>query len=199
METNGAFSSDPWVWFRDSFARALQSESFDASRAALATVEAHGQPSVRFELIKHADERGFVFFTNLTSAKASALTARPRAALAFHWASIEQQVRAEGSVQAVSDAEADAYFATRPRGSQLAAWASRQSAPIADRAALQAQFAEVQQRFAALPHVPRPPFWGGYRLLPMRIEFWHNREDRLHDRWSFTRVDHGWQIERLQP
>jgi pyridoxamine 5'-phosphate oxidase len=199
METNGAFSSDPWVWFRDSFARALQSESFDASRAALATVDAHGQPSVRFVLVKHADERGFVFFTNLASAKANAITARPRAALAFHWASIEQQVRAEGSVQVVSDAEADAYFATRPRGSQLAAWASRQSAPIADRAALQAQFAEVQQRFGALPSVPRPPFWGGYRLLPARIEFWHNREDRLHDRWSFARIDHGWRLERLQP
>jgi pyridoxamine 5'-phosphate oxidase len=199
MNRDGAFSSDPWAWFRASYAQALRSESFDASRAALATVDAHGQPSVRFVLVKHADERGFVFFTNRGSAKASELAAQPHAALAFHWASIEQQVRAEGTIEAASDAEADAYFATRPRGSQLAAWASRQSAPIADRAALQARFREVEQRFVALTHVPRPPFWGGYRLVPARIEFWCNRDDRLHDRWSFTRVDHDWQLQRLQP
>jgi pyridoxamine 5'-phosphate oxidase len=199
MDTDGAFSSDPWAWFRESFAQAMRSESFDASRAALATVDAHGQPSVRFVLVKHADELGFVFFTNLGSAKARALAAHARAALAFHWASIEQQVRAEGTIELVSDGEADAYFATRPRGSQLAAWASRQSAPIASRAALQAQYREVEQRFAAVPVVPRPPFWSGYRLVPARIEFWRNRDDRLHDRWSFTRVERGWQVQRLQP
>jgi pyridoxamine 5'-phosphate oxidase len=199
MDSDGAFSSDPWAWFRESFAQAMRSESFDASRAALATVDAQGQPSVRFVLVKHADDRGFVFFTNLGSAKASALAVQPRAALAFHWASIEQQVRAEGAIESVSEDEADAYFATRPRGSQLAAWASRQSAPIANRSSLQAQFREVEQRFAALPIVPRPPFWGGYRLVPARIEFWRNRDDRLHDRWSFTRVERGWQVQRLQP
>jgi pyridoxamine 5'-phosphate oxidase len=199
MEADGAFGSDPWAWFTDAFARALRSETFDASRAALATVDAALQPSVRFVLVKHVDERGFVFFTNCASAKAHALAAHPQAALAFHWPSIELQVRAEGSVTATSDAEADAYFATRPRGSQLAAWASRQSEPIADRAALEAQYGEVQRRFAATEQLPRPPFWGGYRLQPSRIEFWHNREDRLHDRWSFTRNDHGWQLQRLQP
>jgi pyridoxamine 5'-phosphate oxidase len=199
MDTDGVFSSDPFAWFGNSFARALRGERFDASRAALATVDAHDQPSVRFVLVKHVDERGFVFFTNLTSPKASALSARPRAALAFHWESIGEQVRVEGSIERVSDADADVYFATRPRGSRLAAWASRQSAPIADRGALEAQFKRVEQRFAAVADVPRPPFWGGYRLLPSRIEFWSNREDRLHDRWSFTRNDHGWQMQRLQP
>jgi pyridoxamine 5'-phosphate oxidase len=199
MASDGAVSTDPWAWFRDSFARALHSESFDAARAALATVDASGQPSVRFVLIKQADERGFVFYTNLGSAKASALAARPVAALAFHWSTIDEQVRAEGSIEPASDAEADAYFAARTRGSQLAAWASRQSAPIADRAALEARFAEVERRFANVQNVPRPAFWGGYRLVPVRIEFWRDRADRLHDRWSFTRAGDAWQMHRLQP
>lgn len=199
MAIDGAVSSDPWAWFRDSFARASRSESFDASRAALATVDASGRPSVRFVLIRQADERGFVFYTNLTSAKASALAVHPHAAIAFHWASIDEQVRAEGSIERASDAEADAYFATRPRGSQLAAWASRQSAPIDDRSELEARFAEIEQRFASTPSIPRPAFWGGYRLQPLRIEFWRNRESRLHDRWSFTREGERWHMQRLQP
>jgi pyridoxamine 5'-phosphate oxidase len=199
MATDGARSSDPWMWFSDSYARAARSESFDASRAALATADASGQPSVRYVLIKQADERGFLFFTNLGSAKALALAARPAAALAFHWATTGEQVRAEGSIVPASDAEADTYFATRPRGSQLAAWASRQSAPIADRAALAARFAEVEQRFAGKQDIPRPVFWGGYRLVPTRIEFWRDQQDRLHDRWSFTRDGQGWRMTRLQP
>lgn len=199
MQTDGATSSDPWVWFQDSFARASRAESFDASRAALATVDASGQPSVRFVLVKAIDARGFGFFTNLRSPKAQQLAAQPRAALAFHWSSISEQVRVEGSIERMSDDEADAYFASRPRGSQLAAWASQQSEPIADRAALDARYAEVERRFAGAASVPRPAFWGGYRVVPVRIEFWRNRDNRLHDRWSFTRDTQGWHLLRLQP
>jgi pyridoxamine 5'-phosphate oxidase len=196
---DAAYSNDPWVWFRDSFARALQSEAFDASRAALATVTADGQPCVRFVLVKHVDARGFVFFTNTSSAKARQLAAQPRAALAFHWSSTGEQVRAEGSVSMIDATESDAYFATRPRGSQLSAWASQQSAPIADRAALIERYREIERRFADMATIPRPAFWGGYRLNPERIEFWRDRTDRLHDRWSFTRADLGWLLSRLQP
>ena len=199
MNIDGAFSADPWLWFRHSFARAQQSETFDASRAALATVDAEARPSVRFVLTKNFDERGVAFFTNLESTKAQHLDARPQAALAFHWASIDEQVRFEGTVEHVSAEESDAYFATRPRGSQLSAWASEQSKPIASRAALLANVAEVERRFAEEPVLARPPFWGGYRLIPTRIEFWHSRDNRMHDRWSFTRVQHAWQLQRLQP
>lgn len=199
MSNDAAYSNDPWVWFRDSFARAAQSEPFDASRAALATVSADGQPYVRFVLVKQVDARGFVFFTNTTSAKARQLEAQPRAALAFHWATTGEQVRAEGSVSSIDAAESDAYFATRPRGSQLSAWASEQSAPIADRAVLVERYREIERRFADMATIPRPAFWGGYRLHPERIEFWHDRADRLHDRWSFARAGEGWLLTRLQP
>jgi pyridoxamine 5'-phosphate oxidase len=199
MSLDGRAHEDPLVWFRDSFARAERSESFEPSRAALATVDADGAPSVRFVLVKQVDDGGFAFFTNLTSAKARHLATQPRAALAFHWASIGEQVRVEGSVQPVTAAEADAYFASRPRGSQLSAWTSEQSTSIASRAELEAKYAEVEHRFASSSAVPRPPFWSGYRLVAVRIEFWRNRDDRLHDRWSFTRVAQGWRVERLQP
>jgi pyridoxamine 5'-phosphate oxidase len=199
MSNDVPYSNDPWVWFRDSFARATQSETFDASRAALATVSADAQPFVRFVLVKQVDARGFVFFTNGESAKGRQLAAQPRAALAFHWSSTGEQVRAEGNVSLIDAAESDAYFATRPRGSQLSAWASEQSAPIADRAALVERYREIERRFADMASIPRPSFWGGYRLHPERIEFWHDRADRLHDRWSFTRQSDGWLVTRLQP
>jgi pyridoxamine 5'-phosphate oxidase len=199
MDADAAVSSDPFVWFRDAFTRALASESFDASRAALATVDAAGQPRVRFVLVKLADERGFVFYTNLGSPKARELAAQPRAALAFHWASIGEQVRVEGVIERVSDAEADAYFATRPRGSQLSAWASRQSQPIENRVALEGRYDEVERSFASANAVQRPPHWGGYRLRPLRIEFWKERDRRLHDRFAFTRDAMVWRRERLQP
>lgn len=199
MNIDGAFSTNPWLWFRDSFARAQQSEPFDASRAALATVDAEARPSVRFVLAKLFDERGVAFFTNLESTKAQHLDARPHAALAFHWASIDEQVRFEGTVEHLSADESDAYFATRPRGSQLSAWASEQSRPIASREALQANVAALASRFSDRPVLERPRFWGGYRLIPTRIEFWHNRDDRMHDRWSFTRSNDAWQLQRLQP
>jgi pyridoxamine 5'-phosphate oxidase len=199
MSSDGAFSGDPWHWFRESFARAQRTETFDPSRAALATVDAEGRPSVRFVLVKYADEHGFQFYTNLDSSKARHLAGRPFAALAFHWSTTEEQIRAEGRVERVSDAEADAYFRSRPRGSQLSAWTSEQSRPIENREALEARRCEMEGRWTGVEPIPRPPFWGGYRLIPTRIEFWRNRPDRLHDRWSFSRSDDGWLCQRLQP
>jgi pyridoxamine 5'-phosphate oxidase len=193
------WGDDPLAWFRDSFERAVAAESFDASRAALATAAADGRPSVRFVLVKQVDARGFVFFTNLESRKARDLSQNPNAALAFHWASIGEQVRIEGDIERVTDGESDAYFATRPRGSQLGAWASSQSAPIDTRGQLEAQLAAVTQRFVGNPSVPRPEHWGGYRLVPTAIEFWQDRRDRLHDRCLFTRAGATWLQARLQP
>jgi pyridoxamine 5'-phosphate oxidase len=199
VSVDGAFGSDPLAWFRASFARAEQSESFDPCRAALATVAADGLPHVRFVLVRRVDERGFAFFTNFGSEKAQQLSAVPRAALVYHWASISEQVRIEGAVERVSDAEADAYFATRPRASQLSAWASRQSQPIESRAALDGAYAAVEARFAHAAVVPRPAFWGGYRVVPTRIELWLGHDARLHDRWSFVRDGEAWRMTRLQP
>ena len=196
---DGAFGTDPFAWFAASFARATTGESFDPCRAALATVDGDGAPSVRFVLVKRVDPRGFAFFTNLTSPKAQHLASNPRAALAFHWASISEQVRVEGGIERVEDDEADAYFATRPRASQLSAWASSQSAPIGHRAALEAQLQAVEARFQHTAEVPRPRHWGGFRVCPTRIEFWISRDARLHDRWRFTRGDQGFSLVRLQP
>ena len=199
MSLDGAYSTDPLAWFHASFARAQSQESFDPCRAALATVGDDGMPHVRFVLVKLVDARGFAFFTNLSSPKARDLARSPRAALAFHWSSVTQQVRVEGSVERVADDESDAYFATRPRDSQLSAWASAQSQPIADRATLEARYAEVEARFASVQAVPRPTDWGGFRVRPERIEFWTGRDGRLHDRWSFHRELDGYRCERLQP
>jgi pyridoxamine 5'-phosphate oxidase len=196
---DGACGDDPVAWFNTSFARAKSLETFDASRAALATVSANAQPSVRYVLVKHVDEAGFVFFTNGESRKARELRDNPRAALAFHWASIGEQVRVEGAVARVSVQESDAYFASRPRGSQLAAWASAQSSPIAARGELEAKVLEITERFRTHAQVPRPAYWGGYRVLPSLIEFWRDRQDRLHDRIAFTRDGVRWRSARLQP
>jgi pyridoxamine 5'-phosphate oxidase len=197
---DGAFSHDPIVWFQHVFEEASRLEKDDASRAALATVDASGQPNVRYVLVKGADPRGFVFFTNYQSAKAQALRAHPRAALAFHWWSTGIQVRVEGTASEVGAEESDAYFATRPRGSQLAAWASSQSAPIESRAALEQQLEAINQRFPDNTVVTRPAHWGGFLIRPARIELWKSHAFRLHDRWNFTRDDRGeWRGERLQP
>lgn len=194
-----ACGEDPFARFTASFERASAAESFDASRAALATVSPGGQPSVRFVLVKKVDEKGFAFFTNLNSCKARDLAANPRVALAYHWSAIGEQVRVEGSVVRVEEVEADAYFATRPRGSQLGAWASAQSTPIESRGELEKSLANVTERFAAFAQVPRPPHWGGYRVVPSSIEFWRDQPNRLHDRIVFTRDSASWLRTRLQP
>lgn len=165
---------------------------------ALATVGLDGQPSARMLLLKEASDAGFVFYTNLGSRKARELLARPAAAMVFHWQPLDRQVRVEGAIERVSDEEADAYFATRARGSQIGAWASRQSEPMADPKELDRRFAEFEARFAG-QSVPRPPHWSGFRLVPARIEFWISQPSRLHVRHLYTRHGDGWRIETLYP
>jgi pyridoxamine 5'-phosphate oxidase len=164
----------------------------------LATVDARGRPRARIVLMKHADARGLTFFTNRQSAKGRELGARPDAALALWWPELHRQLRVEGRVSRLSARESDAYFATRPRGAQLGAWASPQSRVLASRAALEARAAAVHARFEGRD-VPRPPHWGGYRLVPRLIEFWQGRADRLHDRLRYTRARGGWKRVRLAP
>ena len=164
----------------------------------LGTVGVEGQPSVRILLLKGVDERGFVFYTNYESRKGSELVAQPRAAMCFHWQPLERQVRVEGVARPVSSNEADAYFASRARGSQLGAWASLQSQPIAMPGDLEARSAEVEARFAN-GLVPRPPHWSGFRLVPHRIEFWRGMPSRLHERHVYHREPDGWRVEALYP
>ena len=164
----------------------------------LATVSDGGWPSARVLLLKAVERGGFVFYTNLGSRKSRDLRARDRAALCFHWQPLERQVRVEGRVSAVSDDEADAYFATRPRGSQLGAWASKQSERMEHDEALVERLSEIEKRFAGGP-VPRPPHWGGWHLTPERIEFWRNMPSRLHVRHLYVRDGDGWAVQRLYP
>jgi len=191
-------TADPIAHFHECHARAALRESFDVTRAALATCDTAGRPSLRFVLVKDWNERGFVFYTNLESRKGRELRENPHAALTFHWGSTGDQVRIEGPVEPVSETEADIYFQGRPRGSQLGAWASHQSQPITGRDELTQRLAELTGRFEGQP-VPRPPFWSGFRLLPARIEFWHDQPDRLHDRLLYTRTATGWQTSLLSP
>ncbi|MEM7138614.1 MAG: pyridoxamine 5'-phosphate oxidase [Myxococcota bacterium] len=191
--------SDPIARFIGEFSRARESEPFEAGRCALGTAGRDAAPSVRFVLLKGIDERGFVFYTNFGSDKARDLADNPRAALAFHWHTTGVQVRVTGEVSRVSDDESNAYFATRDRGSQLGAWASRQSEVLPERKVLDVQVAEVEKRFEHVS-VERPPFWGGFRIAPEVIEFWENRNDRLHDRWRYRRRNDGaWHCVRLYP
>lgn len=189
---------DPHALFETWLAEARLSEPNDPTAMALATADARGRPSVRMVLLKGHDERGFVFYTNLDSRKGGELAANPHAALLFHWKSLRRQVRVEGPVEAVTDAEADSYFATRARDSQLGAWASDQSRPLESRAAFEARFEEVRRRFEG-DDVPRPPRWGGWRVAPERIEFWNDRAHRLHERRHFTRSGQGWSEGLLYP
>ena len=193
-------NDDPFALFGAWFTEAEASEPNDPNAMALATVAADGMPSVRMVLLKGFDKTGFVFFTNLESRKGEQLKANPKAALCFHWKTLQRSVRVQGLVTPVSPAEADAYFATRPRSSRIGAWASKQSRPLASRFDLERRIAEYTARFG-LGEVPRPPFWSGFRLAPLRIEFWKNGAFRLHDRLVFTRADlaEGWTIERLFP
>ena len=192
---------DPIVLFQHLLAEAqsLPRERLPEPTAfALATVADSGQPSIRMLLLKHADRDGFVFYTNLESRKARELSGNRRAAMNFHWAPLERQVRVEGRVSSVTDADADAYFATRPRGSQIGAWASRQSRPMERAGDLEARVAEFETRFAG-QDVPRPPFWSGFRLEPNSIEFWRGRPSRLHERQLFVREGEGWRVQLLYP
>jgi pyridoxamine 5'-phosphate oxidase len=191
-------AGEPWALFSAWMAEAAASEPNDPTAMALATVDAEGLPNVRMVLLKGADEDGFVFYTNVESAKGLELAANPKAALVFHWKSLRRQVRARGAVTRVSDAEADAYFATRPRDSRIGAWASQQSRPLESRFAFEKAIAFCAARYA-VGEVPRPPYWTGFRIRPLAIEFWHDRPFRLHDRVVFTRIEGGWERTRLYP
>jgi pyridoxamine 5'-phosphate oxidase len=190
--------ADPLKQFHHWLRQALTAEITEPYAMTLATVDANGQPSARIVLLRHADERGFSFFTNYQSRKGRELAHQPRAALVFYWPELERQVRIEGVVEPVTAAESDAYFAARPRGSQLSAVASAQSEVIPNRAVLEERVAELDRKYADQP-VPRPAHWGGYRLMPQMMEFWQGRENRLHDRLRFRRTEQGWIRERLAP
>lgn len=189
---------DPIARFAKIFEQAKKIVTPEPAAVTLATAGADGKPSARIVLLKGFDERGFVFYTNLESKKGKELQANPFAALCFYFPPLYQQVRVEGRVEQVSDAEADAYFATRPHGSQIGAWASKQSASLASREQLETDFKTVEEKFAGR-EVPRPPFWSGFRLIPERIEFWESRENRLHDRTAYSRQNGEWKIEKLYP
>jgi pyridoxamine 5'-phosphate oxidase len=190
---------DPIEQFRKWFDDALAANLHEPTAMTLATASPEGHPSARIVLLKGFDERGFVFYTNHGGRKGKELEANPSCALVFYWGELERQVRVEGRVSRVSDEESDAYFASRPRGSQLGALASEQSRPIRDRGALERRLRELESEYEGRG-VPRPPFWGGYRVEPEVIEFWQGRENRLHDRLLYRRSgDGGWNRERLQP
>jgi pyridoxamine 5'-phosphate oxidase len=189
---------DPYRQFSRWFSEIDGASALEANAAVLATAGADGRPSARHVLVKGVDRNGFVFYTNYTSRKAAQLETNPYAALVFAWAPLLRQVVVEGRVSRVSPEISDAYFATRPRASQLGAWASPQSRPVPSRAALDEAFATLEARYAEGP-VPRPPHWGGYRVDPDRIEFWQGRANRMHDRLSYARAGGSWRIERLAP
>ncbi len=193
--------ADPIAIFEQAFARAKEVDRAllpDPTAMSLATVGEDGSPSLRIVLLKSVDQTGFVFYTNLDSRKGRELRGQPRAALCFYWAALDLQVRIEGSVEAVSPEEADEYFATRARLSQIGAWASRQSAPITVEGDLDARVAKYEKEFAGRD-VPRPAFWSGFRVKPHTIEFWRNRANRLHDRTLYTREGEGWRVDTLYP
>ena len=189
---------DPFAQFRRWFAEAQDAQVPEPNAMSLCTVDEHGRPSARIVLLKEVDARGLVFYTNYDSRKGRELAAHPQAALLFFWVELERQVRIEGSAEVVDAATADAYFRTRPRSSRIGAWASPQSATLPDRSALEQRFAEADQRFAG-GDVPRPPRWGGYRVVPRAFEFWQGRPSRLHDRIAYSQEDSGWRTRRLAP
>jgi len=195
-----AASQAPFALFESWFADAGTHEPNDPNAMALASVDENGLPNVRMVLLKGVSERGFVFYTNFESAKGRELTANPKAALCFHWKSLRRQVRVRGPLEIVDDTEADAYFESRPRASRIGAWASQQSRPLEGRFALEKAVATWTAKFH-VGEVPRPPYWSGFRLIPLEIEFWHDRPFRLHDRIVFRRegTDRPWTKTRLYP
>jgi pyridoxamine 5'-phosphate oxidase len=189
---------DPLLQFHQWFEETLAADLHEPNAMIVATATPDGRPSARTVLLKGYDERGFVFYTNYEGRKAGELDANPACALLLYWGELERQVRIEGRATRLSDSESDAYFASRPRGSRLGAWASEQSRPVEDRSVLEERVRELEARYEGR-EIPRPPFWGGYRVKPEVVEFWQGRESRLHDRLVYGRTGDGWQIERLQP
>jgi len=191
-------TDDPITRFKEWFEKAEKTEPGLPDAASLATASAEGAPSVRMVLLKGVDDRGFVFYTHMESAKGRDLAENPRASMCIYWKSQNRQVRVDGPVERVSDEEADAYFATRPRGAQIGAWASPQSRPMKGRFELEREVAKYTAKFH-VGAIPRPDFWSGFRILPHRIEFWEERKFRLHDRAVYDRHEDSWKLQRLYP